>query len=231
MSSNTTHHSHKHSKDEHGSIASYVFGFILSLVFSLIPYYLVINKTLTGKTLLTTILVFGVIQMIIQIFFFLHLGRGPKPFYNVSFFIATVFLILVVVFGSVFIMDHLHYNMQPSDVTKKLAQKEGLDQVGGEYTGACQDLGANHKVVITNGQAIPNAVNANLCDTLTFINEDDSTRKMSFGTYPRQDSYGGETEITLTNRRSQSITLNEVGQFKFYDYDQPKTTGYFTVAE
>ena len=70
-------------KAERGTITSYVIGFLLSLVFTAIPYYLVVNKTVEGNTLLATILGFAVLQMAVQIFFFLHLGRGPKPLYNV----------------------------------------------------------------------------------------------------------------------------------------------------
>ncbi len=226
MSSKT----HIHSKNEHGSVGSYVIGFILSLIFSLVPYYLVVNKTVTGTTLLATILGFGVIQMIIQIFFFLHLGRGPKPLYNVVFFISTVSLILVVVFGSTFIMDHLHYNMSPTEVTKKLAQKEGIDQVGGDKTGACQDLGANHKVTINNGKISPLLTEARLCDTLTFINEDEGLREITFGSHPRHDSYGGETEIPVRRGRTKSITLNQMGEYMFHDHLDPTTYGYFNVS-
>ena len=76
-------------KSEHGTTRSYVIGFVLSLIFTVIPYYLVTNKTIAGSALLATILGIAVLQMFIQIFFFLHLGRGPKPFYNVVFFFAT----------------------------------------------------------------------------------------------------------------------------------------------
>src|SRR5687768_12731131 len=86
---------------EHGTMKSYVIGFVLSLIFTFIPYYLVVNKTVSGGVLLATILGFAVLQMIIQITFFLHLGRGPKPKWNLYFFISTVGIILVVVGGSI----------------------------------------------------------------------------------------------------------------------------------
>ena len=82
---------------EHGTITSYVAGFVLSLIYTLIPYYLVVNHQFSTSALVTTIISFGIAQMIIQVVFFLHLGRGPKPFYNVVFFFATVGLIVVVV--------------------------------------------------------------------------------------------------------------------------------------
>jgi cytochrome o ubiquinol oxidase operon protein cyoD len=230
MSSKTPLKSHSHSAKEHGSTLSYIIGFILSLIFTLIPYYLVVNKTVTGTTLITAILGFGVIQMLIQIFFFLHLGRGPKPWYNIVFFAATVSIILVVVGGSIFIMDHLHYNMSPSEVTKKLAQKEGLEQIGGEKTGACQEIGANHKVIIKNGVVAPAYTEARLCDTLTFINEDDVVREIAFGGHPNHDSYSGEADIKVQSR-PKSITLNEPGQFIFHDHLDPSTSGHLSVVD
>lgn len=220
----------KHSNQEHGSVTSYVIGFILSLIFTFIPYYMVVNKTMGSTSLLTAILVFAVAQMLIQIFFFLHLGRGPKPLYNVVFFVSTVSIILVVVLGSIFIMEHLHYNMSPTEVTKSLAQKEGIDQVGGQETGACQDLGENHKVIINDGKVTPAFTEAHLCDTLTFINEDDQAREMAFGAHPNHDSYSGYREFELKSR-PKSITLNETGEYMFHDHLDPTVYGYFHVGD
>jgi cytochrome o ubiquinol oxidase subunit IV len=215
---------------EHGTTQSYVIGFILSLIFTIIPYYLVVNKVLTGNTLLVTILGIAVLQMFIQIFFFLHLGRGPKPFYNVVFFFATAGLIVVVVGASLFIMNNLYRNMSPGEVTRKLAQKEGISQVGNEPTGACQENKDNHIVVIKDGVASPGIVQASRCDTLTFLNEDEITREMVFGPHPDHHSYGGEDRVVLEDRHSETITLNETGNFMFHDHLDSEVTGYFTVA-
>ncbi len=113
--SNKSPDTNTHLGHAHKTVESYVIGFILSLIFTFIPYYLVVNQIVSGSSLLVTILGFAVVQMIIQIVFFLHLGRGPKPFYNVAFFISTVGIILIVVGGSIVIINNLHYNMLPSD--------------------------------------------------------------------------------------------------------------------
>lgn len=217
---------------EHRTTTSYVVGFILSLIFTAIPYYMVVNKTVTGNSLLATILGFAVLQMLVQIFFFLHLGRGPKPLYNVVFFVSTVGLILVVVFGSIFIMDHLHYNMAPpQDVTKKLAQDEAIAQVGGEKTGACTDFGANHQVVIRDGKISPVHIDAKLCDTLSFINEDTKSYDLVFGEKSQPTTYGGETGIPIRKSYPTTITLNqESSNLLFRDSLNPMMTGYFTVV-
>ncbi len=221
-----TNHAHL----EHKTAESYVVGFILSLIFTFIPYYMVVNKTVTGSALLYTILGFGVLQMLVQIIFFLHLGRGPKPFYNVGFYVATVGAIIVVVGGSVVIINNLHYNMSVPDQTKKLIADEGIYQIGGEKTGACQGQHNNYKVVIKNGQVTPLHTLANQCDTLTFINEDRAPREITFGTHPHHAAYAGDDELPVLKGRNKTITLSELGTFQFHDHLQAETAGDFTVA-
>lgn len=218
-----------HKDSEHRTTQSYVVGFILSLIFTAIPYYLVVNESLEGTKLLMTILGFAVLQMLIQIFFFLHLGRGPKPLYNVVFFVSTVGIILVVVGGSIFIMSNLYHNMTPAEVTTNLAEKEGIYQISGTKTGACQSLGSNHQVTISNGVVSPANIEAKQCDTLTFINEDEKPREMTFGTHPNHGAYGGEYEVLVRKGRAKTMTLNETGVFQFHDHLDPSVTGGFSV--
>ena len=225
----TESHTPKHNEAEHGSVASYVVGFMLSLTFTIIPYYLVVNKTISGTALLVTLLGCAVVQLFIQLFFFLHLGRGPKPLYNVAFFGATAGIILIAVGASIFIMNNLYRNMSPDEVTLKLAQKEGIAQVSGEETGACQGNKDNHVVTINNGVASPLVVEAKRCDTLTFINEDDMDLEIAFGAHPQDVSYGGEDYILLDDGRPETITLNESGDFNYHDHMDLGIVGRFSV--
>jgi cytochrome o ubiquinol oxidase subunit IV len=220
-----------HTKDEHGSVKSYVVGFILSLIFTAIPYYLVVNKTVSGTAIASIILGFALLQMLVQVFFFLHLGRGPKPAYNVVFFAATFGLILVVVGGSMFIIKHLNYNMSPIETTKYLAQKEGIDQLRGKATGACQEIHTNHQVVINGGQATPVKVIANLCDSLTFINHNDEITEITFGLHPSHGTYAGNSEVAVRKGRNETITLNQLGTYQFHDHLNPLIFGEFTVND
>ncbi len=214
---------------EHGTTKSYVIGFGLSLVFTLLSYYLVVHKTRTGNTLLAAILGIAVLQMLVQIFFFLHLGRGPKPLYNVAFFFATVGIIVIAVGGSLFIMTNLYRNMSPAAVTTKLAQDEGIAQVGGQKTGACQEVKANHVVTISANVASPIHTQAHLCDTLTFVNEDKVVRDIAFGPHPNHEAYGGEAEETVRQGYPKTITLNQAGDYVFHDHLHPEVAGHFSV--
>lgn len=216
---------------DHATVGTYTVGFILSLIFTIIPYYLVVEKVVSGTTLLTTILGFGVIQMLVQVFFFLHLGRGPKPLYNVFFFAMTVGTILVVVGGSIIITNNLHYSMTPSDQLMRIANEEGIYEIDGKKTGACQGKHNNHQIMFMDGAVTPTTTNADKCDTLTFINHENKTVIVGFGDHAGHTPYAGVTEYDIPPGRNKTITLSETGNFTFHNHLDVETNGSFTVRE
>jgi cytochrome o ubiquinol oxidase operon protein cyoD len=220
---------HTPANSHHGSVRSYVIGFLLSLAFTIVPYLMVRTQTTTDRILLLTILGFAVVQMFVQIFFFLHLGRGPKPLYNVIFFAGTAGMIVLVVGASLLIMDNLYRNMSPTEVTTRLAQDENIAEVGGKETGACQGNNANHEVVISNEGVRPDHIEARRCDTLTFKSGGDVGYELMFGPHDAPSSYGGLYEVSVRSDRSKILTLNEVGDFSFHDRSDHGLMGHFTV--
>lgn len=213
-----------------GRADSYVFGFFLSLGLTIMAYVLVTSGQFAGTGLLGSILTLAVIQMLGQIYFFLHLGRGPKPLYNLVFFGATAGVILVVVGGSVFIINNLYSTMSPGDVTLKRAQDEGLPQVSGLKTGACLPSGVNHTVTISNSGLQPFAVTAKACDNLTFINQSAGVVDLAFGPHPEHRSYGGQPDLKIKVGYPKTIILNQSGEFSFHDHQNPRLSGRVTVT-
>lgn len=228
--SKISHHTTNDRKQEHGTLGSYVVGFILSLIATLVPYYLVTQEAASKSTLLTMILWFAILQLIIQVVFFLHLGRERKPRWNLFFLVCTVGIILVVVAGSIWIMGHLHYNMMPKDVTNKVAIDEAVHQINGVQTGTCPgNTGTNHKVELKNNTVTPRHVDARLCDTITIMNLDDVTRDIEFGVHDSHKTYAGEHGTDIRPRRNMVITLTELGTHRFHDHNQDEVSGDFTV--
>jgi cytochrome o ubiquinol oxidase operon protein cyoD len=216
-------------KHKQGTLTSYVVGFFLSIICVLAPYYLVVHHIGSGNTLLAIIIGLALIQMIIQITFFLHLGRGPKPNWSLFFFASTVGIVVVVVGGSIVIINNLHYNMQPSEQVKKLINDEGIYQVGGSLTGACKEQHQNHQIIIKDGQVNPLYTYANKCDTLTIINQDSGVRHIVFGANSSSQAYAGENKITTSKGRGETITLSQPGTYQLHDQDQSAIAGYFIV--
>lgn len=98
-----------------GSMSSYVTGFVLSVLFTLVPYFMVTEKLVSGVALLLWLATFAVAQVLVQLVFFLHLGKEKRPrWHSLAFGFMTV-VVVIVVFGSLWIMNNLHYNMMPGD--------------------------------------------------------------------------------------------------------------------
>ncbi len=213
------------------NLRSYVTGFALSLVFTLIPYYLVANHRVAGTKLLFTILSFAFVQLIVQLAFFLHLGRGPAPKWNLYFFAGTVGVIMIVVGGSIIIINNLHRNLSPADQTRRLVDSEGIYQVGGELTGACQGRHTNYQVIIKGTKTEPLLSVAAKCDTLTFIDNSAANLEIVFGTSKNPKVYAGLNSIAVIKGHSKTITLSQLGTYQFHDNTNPKIVGSFAVAD
>jgi cytochrome o ubiquinol oxidase operon protein cyoD len=104
------------------SLKSYLAGFISSVVLTLAAYFAVVNHV---HNALVIILSLAVIQVVIQLIFFLHLGKGQDASWNLVVFFSTFTIILILVIGSIWIMGHLNYNMTPQDIQNYMNDQSG----------------------------------------------------------------------------------------------------------
>jgi cytochrome o ubiquinol oxidase operon protein cyoD len=111
----------------HGSLKSYTFGFILSIILTLIPFYLVVNEVINGWALVFSLFGFAIAQLLVQLQFFIHLGEQSKPRWNLIMFLCMALILMIVVFGSLWIMNNLNYHMMPGhEAEKQLIEEEGI---------------------------------------------------------------------------------------------------------
>jgi len=109
-----------------GSMQPYIIGFALSLLLTFGSYFLVTSGAFENTVLVTVLIALALLQLIVQLFCFLHLGQEEKPRWNLIFFLTTVGVIFMVVVGSIWIMHHLNYNMMPTQMDSFLIQDEGF---------------------------------------------------------------------------------------------------------
>ena len=108
MSTQTTHSK----KDKNlKSLNSYVLGFLLSLILTLIAFFVVAKHSLPQVDLMATLMVLAVVQLFVQVVFFLRLNATPEGRWNLMPFLCAILIVLVLVFGSIWIMANLNYNM------------------------------------------------------------------------------------------------------------------------
>lgn len=93
------------------SLASYIVGFCLSVILTVIPYLLVVRHAICNCYLANVIVLCALAQLFVQLKFFLHLSFSPKARGSLLSFIFTAIIVLVIVFGSIWIMHDLNYFM------------------------------------------------------------------------------------------------------------------------
>ena len=116
-----------HQEMGHGTFLSYSIGFLISLELTLGAYLLVINQAFSSRRLILTIMGLAVAQLLVQLIFFLHLGRESKPRWNLVVFSFAATVVLILVIGSLWIMNHLNYHsMTPQQTNTYIIKDEGI---------------------------------------------------------------------------------------------------------
>jgi cytochrome o ubiquinol oxidase operon protein cyoD len=113
---------------KHATVKSYVLGFLYSLLLTLGSYFIVTNHLFADNTIVAVIIGFALLQFGVQLFFFLHLGGESRPRWKAAVFYSTIGLILVIIVGSLWIMNNLNYNMTAQETNQKIFQDEGISQ-------------------------------------------------------------------------------------------------------
>lgn len=108
-------------------LSRYVAGFVLSVIFTILAYLLLVTDALSGWNLVYVLSAMAVIQCGVQLVFFLDLTKGGKPRWRIGVFLFMLLVLFIVVVGSVLIMHSLNGRMMK---TPKQMQEFMNSQVG-----------------------------------------------------------------------------------------------------
>jgi cytochrome o ubiquinol oxidase subunit IV len=118
MSADSQHADSHH--DDHGAShatrKSYVTGFLMSVVLTAIPFYLVMSGVLSPLATSLIIIALAVIQIVVHMIYFLHMDARSEGGWNLMALIFTVVLVVITLSGSIWVMYHLVNNMMPVSV-------------------------------------------------------------------------------------------------------------------
>lgn len=106
-------HSTNQHDTSHSSVKSYMIGFILSIILTGIPFWIVMDGSASGAVTLAVVLVCAVIQLLVHLVYFLHLDIKTEGGWNMVAIVFSAIIIMIVVVGSLWIMWNLNYNMMP----------------------------------------------------------------------------------------------------------------------
>ncbi len=94
------------------SIFKYTVGYVLSLALTFAAFATVTAFRMTDDVVVIAIIVgLAVLQLFVQLVYFLHLGDESKPRWNLISLLFALLVVGIVVIGSLWIMNNLNYNM------------------------------------------------------------------------------------------------------------------------
>ena len=124
MSAHNSHASHGHddhangghdANEPHSTFSGYMTGFLLSIILTAIPFWLVMAKVISDRP--TAVMVLGgfaVIQILVHMFYFLHMNGKVEGGWTLLSTIFTVVFVAIAIAGTLWVMFHMNTNMMPS---------------------------------------------------------------------------------------------------------------------
>ena len=111
------HADHGHHDEDlayHATVKGYVIGFLLSVVLTAIPFWLVMGKVLPNANVTGLVIMgFAAVQIVVHMIYFLHMNSKVEGGWSMLALIFTAALVLIMLSGSIWVMYHMNTNMMP----------------------------------------------------------------------------------------------------------------------
>lgn len=109
----TSHEGHG-PQDAHGTLRGYLTGFVLSVILTAIPFWLVMGNVIKGSVETSiVIMALAAVQIVVHMIYFLHMNTRSEGGWTILALIFTLTLVVIALVGSIWVMYHLNTNMMP----------------------------------------------------------------------------------------------------------------------
>ncbi|MEF0942194.1 cytochrome o ubiquinol oxidase subunit IV [Rhizobium sp. BR 362] len=99
-------------------------GLGFSIVLTVAAFLVAGSNLIYAPAIPVALLVLAIAQMGVHLVFFLHITTGPDNTNNVLALVFGVLVVFLIVIGSIWIMDHLHENMQPVPMEQMMQMQQ-----------------------------------------------------------------------------------------------------------
>jgi cytochrome o ubiquinol oxidase operon protein cyoD len=97
------------------AIRGYLVGLALAALLTGVSFYITRSTLVWQPSIPIALSVLALAQMGIHLVFFLHMTSGPDSINNVMALAFGVLIVILLVFGSLWIMTHLDHNAMPTE--------------------------------------------------------------------------------------------------------------------
>lgn len=119
-------HAHVHDSHAapHGTFQSYVTGFVLAVILTAIPFFLVMARPIESAGYTAAIVLFcALLQILVHMVYFLHMTPKAEDGWLLLSTIFTIVLVVITLAGSLWIIFHLNNNMMPGGIMDDMIQE------------------------------------------------------------------------------------------------------------
>ena len=112
-----------HSQRRTARFRSYMTGFVLAVILTAIPFWLVMGNVL-NDTLKTSIVIMALaaVQIVVHMIYFLHMNTKSEGGWTFLALAFTLTLVVITLVGSIWVMYHMDQNMMPMSPHEALAR-------------------------------------------------------------------------------------------------------------
>lgn len=108
------HHDHHDANVPHSTLRGYATGFVLAVILTAIPFWLVMGKVIPNSATLGFVLLgLAAVQIVVHMVYFLHMNTKAEGGWSMLALLFTFMLLVIMLSGSIWVMYHLNHNMMP----------------------------------------------------------------------------------------------------------------------
>ena len=96
-------------------IRGYLIGLGLAVLATFVSFFVAGTSLVWQPSIPAALIVLAIAQMGVHIVFFIHITTRPDSMNNIMALTFGVFIVFVLIVGSVWVMTHLNYNMIPME--------------------------------------------------------------------------------------------------------------------
>jgi len=106
----------------HGSKGSLWTGSILSILLTVIPFWMVMSGAVDATVTTVAIFVMAIAQIVVHVVCFLHVDSRSENGWTLLAFIFTAIIVGITIIGTIWVMYQMNLNMMPMSV-------DGMSQI------------------------------------------------------------------------------------------------------
>ena len=115
------HDDHHGNTEPHSTFSGYMTGFVLSIILTAIPFWLVMAKVIADRNTAVLVLgAFAVVQIVVHMVYFLHMNGKVEGGWTLLSTIFTVVFVAIAIAGTLWVMFHMNTNMIPEHPTLRV---------------------------------------------------------------------------------------------------------------